>query len=95
VLRQSAKDASLATRRGSVTVGSVAASGLVPGSTCSVPASGFVPGVAPCLAAASEAARKPGRSHTSPKSVAMKGLAAGRFSAWGGGSGSGSGLVSG
>ena len=85
VLCQSARDASLATRRGSVTVGSVTASGLVRGSASGVPASGVVPGVAPCLAAAcppSEAARKPGRSQTSPKSVAMNGLGAGRCSAW-------------
>ena len=82
VLCQSARDASLATRRGSVTVGSVT------GSASGLPASGAVPGVAPCLAAASAAcppsaaARKPGRSQTSPKSVAMNGLAAGRCSAW-------------
>ena len=85
VLCQSARDASLATRRGSVTVGSVTVS------ASGVPASGAVSGVAPCLAAASAtcpasaAARKPGRSQTSPKSVAMNGLAAGRCSAgWGG-----------
>ena len=91
VLCQSARDASLATRRGSVTVGNVTASGLVRGSASGVPASGVVPGVAPCLGTASAActpsaaARKPGRSQTSPKSVAMNGLAAGRCSAgWGG-----------
>ena len=85
VLCQSARDASLATRRGSVTVGSVTAS------ASGVPASGFVSGVAPCLGTASAActpsaaARKPGRSQTSPKSVAMNGLGAGRCSAgWGG-----------
>ena len=88
VLCQSARDASLATRRGSVTVDSVTASGLVRGSASGVPASGVVPGVAPCLGAASAAcppsaaARKPGRSQTSPKSVAMNGLGAGRCSAW-------------